>query len=88
MARHERPDVNAQIVMLCGNQIFSHGCREVESTFDLIAALAAQSREPLPIAGLYDFYASEQQKGSPLGTVPTTIPTSAASVWETRAKLK
>jgi hypothetical protein len=64
-------DVNAQVVVLCDNEILSHGCRDVESDpFESLAALLANPADVPPLS-LFDFI-PEPQKGSPLGSVPSS----------------
>jgi hypothetical protein len=63
-----RVDPNAQLMMLAGDQIFSHACREEEQySFASVFAELAKSCPPLP--GLHDYFANSQDKGGGLAAI-------------------
>jgi hypothetical protein len=79
-------DPAAQVMLIPADQIFSHGCREVEENpFASIGKLLAESTSsnpfstvctvPIPASFGEGFAsATSQQKGATLGTVLTSIP--------------
>jgi hypothetical protein len=76
-----RVDPAAQVMLIAGDEIFSHGCREEEqsSIADFLAGLAAlNSRSTsctVPVS-LGEGFASamSQEKGAVLGSVPSSTP--------------
>jgi len=76
-------DPSAQIILTCGDEIYSHGCVQVDTLASLIAEYAKSHPAspfctiPLP-EGFGEGFASAmgQNKGATLGSVPTSVPAS------------
>lgn len=76
-----RVDPGAQVILTCGDEIYSHGCDEVDTWASLLAKYAA-SHPPSPLCTLpipEGFgeglaLAMSQNKGAAFGSVPASMP--------------
>ncbi|HEY1900964.1 MAG TPA: hypothetical protein VGG56_00925 [Terracidiphilus sp.] len=64
-------DPRAEIVVSGGDQVLTHGCREVEENpWASIFSNLDRSTVPVPSSGLYDYFRNQMEKRSVFGTVP------------------